>query len=81
MNIRAMDNDEEEYKEKYDLTEAKAEEIKANYLAARGLPVKTIPILDIIYEEAAAYFSNSKSIEEVVAVIENRVGLYLSEHK
>lgn len=42
-------------------------------------PEKTQPILDIIYEETSEYFSGVKSLEEVIAVIENRVQLYLDE--
>jgi ABC-type glycerol-3-phosphate transport system substrate-binding protein len=36
-------------------------------------------IQNIIEEEAAAYFSNQKEIEEVCEIIQNRVQLYLSE--
>ncbi len=57
----------------------------AEYLEAlenvRVLPYRTAPILDIVYTEAADYFSGSKSIEDVAEVIRNRVQLYLDENK
>lgn len=48
---------------------------------ARMLPVRTEPLLDIICEEAASYFNGSKGVEETAEVIQNRVQLYLNEHK
>lgn len=61
------------------------EERVAEYLEAlenvRILPYCTKPILDIVYREAADYFSGSKSIQEVAAVIRNKVQLYLDERK
>ena len=44
-------------------------------------PIRTLPILDIIYEEAADYFNDSKSLDEVCGIIENRVQLYLNESR
>ena len=46
---------------------------------ARPLPIRTAPLLDIIAEEAEYYFDGTKSIEEVTAVIQNRVQLYMDE--
>ena len=63
-----------------DLTEEKAQEIEAFLEDARALPIRTVPILDIICEEACDYFDGSKSAEDVIRVIENRVGLYMREH-
>ncbi|MCL2055170.1 MAG: extracellular solute-binding protein [Oscillospiraceae bacterium] len=37
-----------------------------------------ITVASIVQEEAAYYFSNQKSAEEVSAIIQNRVGLYLA---
>lgn len=48
---------------------------------ARSLPYKTVPLLNIISEETAYYFDGSKSMEEVVTLVQNRVQLYLDEHK
>lgn len=42
-------------------------------------PYKTQEILAIIEEETALYFDGSKSMEETVDVIQNRVQLYLDE--
>jgi ABC-type glycerol-3-phosphate transport system substrate-binding protein len=38
-------------------------------------------IMNIITEEAGAYFSGAKSAAEVVDIIENRVGIYVNEMK
>lgn len=46
---------------------------------ARPFPMRTEPILNIIYEEAESYFSGLKSLEEVTDVMENRIRLYLQE--
>lgn len=35
----------------------------------------------IIFEEAGAYFKGSKSVDEVAAIIQNRVNLYLKENE
>lgn len=43
--------------------------------------LKTKPILDLICEDAEAYFSGTKSIEEVTPIIQNRVQLYMDEHR
>lgn len=48
---------------------------------ARFLPARTSPLLKIICDEANYYFEGSKSIEEVRSIIENRVQLYINEHK
>ena len=34
---------------------------------------------NIIYEEAAPYFSGDKTLDEVMVIIENRMELYLNE--
>ncbi len=72
---------EEMYRAKYDMTKEKGAEL-AEYLdTVRTNPKKTQPILSIIYEETDSYFNGNKTIEEVVSVIENRVQLYLNEHR
>ena len=40
----------------------------------------TMPLVNIIVEEAGAYFSGDKELDQVVKIIENRVQLYLDEH-
>lgn len=37
-------------------------------------------VLDIIREDAAAYFTGDKSVEDVTEIIQNRIQLYLSEN-
>ncbi len=63
----------------YDLTEERLDELRAILDDARFLPTRNLPILDIIYEEAADYFNGVKGIEEITAIIENRVQVYLDE--
>ncbi len=70
----------EVYDEK-DITEEKIEAYRKTLEEARAYPVRTLPILDIIYEEAADYFNGSKSLDEVCGIMENRVRLYLSESR
>lgn len=66
---------------KEDITEEKIEAYREAMEGAKAYPVRTAPILDIIYEEAAYYFDGSKSLDEVCAVMENRVQLYLNENR
>ena len=54
-------------------------EIKEALEDARYVPVRTQPILDIIYEEAAGFFAGAKSIDDTIKVINNRVQVYLDE--
>lgn len=63
-----------------DLSEEKIAELRKTIEEAKPIPIRTAPILDIVCEEAADYFSGSKSIEEVRQIIENRVRLYLEEN-
>ncbi len=44
-------------------------------------PLRPEAILTIVCEEAGDYFSGMKSERDVIAVIENRVHLYLEEHQ
>jgi len=60
-------------------TEPQMERLEVEIENAEPFPIKTGPILDIIYEETSEYFSGVKSLEEVIDVIENRVQLYLDE--
>lgn len=62
-----------------DITEEKAAEYTRALEEARPYPIRTIPILTIIREEAEDYFNGSKTAEEVTALIANRVQLYLDE--
>ena len=44
-------------------------------------PLRPQPLITIIVEEAADYFSGAKSEKEVIDVIQNRVQLYLNEQQ
>ena len=63
----------------YDLTDRRINELKEILEQAKFLPVKTTPILEIIYDEAQDYFDGIKSIDEICVLINNRVQLYLDE--
>ena len=63
------------------MTEERIEEYLNALKEVRSLPFRTEPVLDIVCEEAENYFNGSKSIRDVSAIIENRVGLYLEERK
>jgi len=43
--------------------------------------VKDDAVINIINEEAGAYYSGQKGIEDVVSVIQNRIQLYVNENK
>ncbi len=62
-----------------DITDEIVEEFKETLEDARPCPVRTVPILNIIREEAADYFNGSKSAAEVGKVVTNRVQPYLEE--
>ncbi|MBD5536210.1 MAG: extracellular solute-binding protein [Lachnospiraceae bacterium] len=64
-----------------DITEEKIEAYRKMLEGACPYPIRTLPILDIIYEEAADYFNGSKSLDEVCGIMENRVQLYLNESR
>ena len=60
-------------------TQEEVDEIRTALERAKPLPLRTMPILEIIYEEASYYFNDVKTLEEVTAIITNRVQLYLDE--
>lgn len=57
------------------------EQIHAILEDTRFAPIDNGDILEIILEEADAYFNNIKSLEEVCDIIQNRVKLYLGENQ
>ncbi|MDE5679822.1 MAG: hypothetical protein K2I01_05255, partial [Lachnospiraceae bacterium] len=61
------------------LTEEQLEGLNALFAKAVFFPWRTEEILSIIEEETALYFDGSKGLEETIAVIQNRVQLYLNE--
>ena len=62
-----------------DITDEIVAEYKEILEDARPCPNRTVPILDIVSEEAADYFSGTKSAAEVGRVVTNRVQTYLDE--
>ena len=72
---------EEAYRELYTPTEEIIGEIRGHLEEARPFSLRTAPILRIIQEETGAYFAGDKEAEEVIGIIENRVGLYLKERQ
>lgn len=71
----------EEYRALYDLTPERVEKIQEDLEKAKYAPYRTEYILDIIYEETAAYFAGDKSLEEICDILESRVGIYVKERQ
>lgn len=65
----------------YDISEEKQAEFRKGIEEARPLPMRIVPVIDIILEEAYDYFNGYKSAEEVSEVINRRVQLFLDERK
>ena len=62
-----------------DITDEIIAEFRETLEDARPYPLRTVPILDIIRDEAADYFSGSKSAGEAARLVTNRVQTYLDE--
>ena len=62
-----------------DITDEIIAEFRETLEDARPYPLRTVPILDIIRDEAADYFSGSKSTGEAARLVTNRVQTYLDE--
>lgn len=60
-------------------SEKKRKEYKKVLEDVRPLPMRTSLILTIVSEESEYYFNGSKSADDVISMINNRVQLYLSE--
>ena len=63
------------------LTPDKMEELTQAIQNARVCPLRTEPLLSIVCDETETYFNGTKTLDEVIKVIENRVKLYLQENK
>ena len=63
------------------LTEERRAILREALEDARPPLAHTTPLIEIIMEEAGAYFADDRSIDEVRKMIENRVQLYLNERK
>ena len=61
------------------LTQEQVDDFKAMVDGASVAGNYDTDIMDIINEESAAYFSGDKSAEDVAALIQNRVSIYLGE--
>ena len=59
------------------MKETDVEEIRELLYAAHDEPARTAPILDIIYEEAAFYFNDERSLGDTCDAIQVRVQAYL----
>ncbi len=62
-------------------TEADAQAIRGMIDAGQGASMADTMILQIIDEEAAAYFTGQKTVEEVAKIIQSRVQLYVDENR
>jgi ABC-type glycerol-3-phosphate transport system substrate-binding protein len=67
--------------ELYALTQEQADQILAVIESADSAIVFDESVMNIVKEEAAAYFAGEKTVEETAALIQNRVRLYISEQK
>lgn len=63
------------------LTEAQCDELLAFASSITNKVGSYAGILDIINEEAQAYYNGAKSVEDVVKVIQNRVQIYVDENR
>lgn len=70
---------QEEMQKRLWRTHEEIDEIRTAMEYAKPLPLRTMPILEIIYEEASYYYNDVKTLEEVSSMITNRVQLYLDE--
>ena len=63
------------------VTEDMVEEMRQILSETKSVPYKVKPLIAIIKEEAAYYFNDAKDMNQVISTIQNRVQLYLDEHK
>lgn len=62
-----------------DMTEKRISEYLNTLDEIRAFSLRCTPVIDIICQEAADYFNDTKSVNEVLDIIENRTNLYLAE--
>ena len=70
--------------EKIDIYAAKEEDIQAILAvisSADKIRIWNGQVSSIVYEEARAFFSGNKAVEEVVDITENRIRIYINEMK
>lgn len=61
------------------LTQEEYDQLMALYNAAEGTSDYDRNLINIITEQAGAYFAGDRSLDDTVAAIQSRVGLYLNE--
>jgi multiple sugar transport system substrate-binding protein len=64
----------------YAATEQEIDNLRIMIDEAKPLEAGISAIMNIIQEESAAYFAGQKTLDEVVELIQNRVGLYVKEN-
>ncbi|MDE6608461.1 MAG: extracellular solute-binding protein [Lachnospiraceae bacterium] len=65
----------------YDVTEGVTEEVKKLIEKIGRMERVDIQILNIVFEEAGAYFAGQKSVDEVASVIQSRANIYMNENR
>jgi len=63
----------------YPATQEEIDQLMALYNAAEGIVDYDVNLMNIITEQAGAYFAGDRSLDDTVAAIQSRVGLYLAE--
>ena len=63
----------------YAMTQEEYDQFMALYNAAEGTCDYDANLMNIITEQAGAYFAGDRSLDDTVAAIQSRVGLYLAE--
>ena len=63
----------------YPATQEEIDQLMALYNAAEGTSDYDRNLINIITEQAGAYFAGDRSLDDTVAAIQSRVGLYLAE--
>ena len=62
-----------------DIPLSAVEEVEQMVLDARSLRISDNPVIDIVLEEAEAFFAGDKSAQDTARIIQGRVMIYLSE--
>lgn len=65
----------------YATTQAEYDQIMALYNATSQLSSWDESLLDIVTEEAGAYFAGDRTLEETAALVQSRAGIYMNEQK
>jgi len=80
VSMRRSIDDQSEFDLTVDvMTQEEYDQIMELYNAAEGIVDYNPSLMNIIIEQAGAYFAGDKSLDDTVAAIQGRVGLYLAE--